>query len=98
MNWLKWLGFALAFCGMLCGLYAAYKWRETSRVPVNRMYSTSGRYTGGYPRGVNESGLATGLLVAGTTIACLNKDAAFWTAVSTALNGVGTVLMALSSP
>jgi hypothetical protein len=106
---MKCASLVLAALGFLSGLWAAYRWLMASGVEVDfgwRQIGEEGTYKtpfGMMPRHMEpvdeesrQGDVTMGILQAYNESSGLNKSAAIWTAISTALNGLAALAGALS--
>jgi hypothetical protein len=102
---MTYVGIALATAACGSGLWAAWKWREASLVPVDPGWGPPGtaetylvpgygiearRHIQPLDPAQSNSELSTAIWAAASASARLNKVAAIWTAVSVALGGLST--------
>lgn len=86
--------FAFALMAFFTGMIAAWRWLQSSQVPVDPGWRLPGE--GGGIEPLDESGKAMGWSLAATqafsTASELNRKAALWTATSVLLGGISSAV------
>ena len=90
----KAMAIVLALISLGAGLYAAWKWKQSSDVAIDPAWSSPTAEPGNPEMAQN--GWISGMLAANTQAAELNKTAARWTAVSVSMGALANVVSVLA--